>query len=69
MSTISDIQAKSLYFLSNVQVGAQVYITNGLEGPPNEKEVFVFSSPLSSIPSTLKVFPQITKSFLKILFN
>lgn len=63
MSTISDIQVKSLYFLSNVQIGAQVYITNGLEGPPNEKEVnlyLVAHFPLPPPPSNL-LSPQITK--------
>lgn len=46
-----------------------MYLINGLEEPPNERGKLVFCGPLSSTPSTLKLFPRITKFFLKILFN
>lgn len=65
MSRISDIQVKSLYFLSNVQIGAQVYITNGLEGPPNEKEVNLYLVAHFPLPPPPSNFSLKLQSFFK----
>lgn len=63
---VFNIQVKPLYFLSNVQTGAQIYIINGLERPSNEREVnlcLVAHLPLPTPPSN---FPLKLQRFLKI---
>lgn len=46
-----------------MQTGAHVYIINGLEGPPNEREVNMYL--VAQPPLTPKFLPQITKLQLK----
>lgn len=52
--------------LPNVQTGAQIYLINGLDEPPSEREVNMYSvAHLQPPPCS----PQITKLLLKNLFN
>lgn len=49
-----------------MQTGAHVYIINGLEGPPNQREVNMYL--VAHPPLTPKISPQITKLQLKVFF-
>lgn len=67
ISIIFNIQVKFLCFLPDVQTGAHVYIINGLEGPPNEREVNMYL--VAHPPLTPKFLPQITKLHFKSVFT